>query len=489
MENQTNTPDAFGFAGQELAGIILGNLGLKCNRLSAFQSGGPLPASSSEEALKALGFPEFQRAAAILANPLIKLSAAKGGGALPGEKFSVFGAPQPSGMHFAALLQPGDATLVLYFASQEAFLNWWTGLFACQANSPVINRLLPALPLEEFTFLLHVLDSFRRIYMEGMLLYHPLKDCRISVPDFTASFDVALNSGDIRWLMPALFSMTPGFSGKLLDLQPDLLITAEMLEFVQRTKDAESGVDELLFLEPAIALGSEFAASWMWGTGLSVEMLSAAGIIAFAREFLAPTAISNHLFSVTKGPANLDLFTHFALTLDEYRQHMTGLLEQAGAKALEPLPVPPPAQSLPPELLPAAPPPMQSLPLPPLITELATPAPAILPSPTDVTLVRPHSATSMDAFVLTIKCEERRIAMTAPLRLGCEADNELVLSGEKVAPHHAIIQHQGLIYKIIDLNTDSGTFVNGKRITGPTLLKSGDIVLIGDNQLTISDQP
>jgi hypothetical protein len=457
MENQTNTPEAFGFAGEELAGIIQGKLGLKCNRLSAFQSDGPLPASSSEEALKALGFPQFQRAAAILANPLIKLSAAKGGGALPGEKFSVFGSPQPSGMEFAALLRPGDATLVLYFASQAAFLDWWTGLFACQANTPVVNRLLPALPLEEFTFLLHVLDSFRRIYMQSMLLYHPLKDCRIGVPDFTASFDVALNSGDMRWLMPALFSLTPGFSGTQLDLQPDVLITAEMLEFVQRVKDAERGTDELVYLEPAIALGSEFAASWMWGLGLLVELLAASGTTAFAREFLAPTAITNHLFSVTKGPENLDLFTHFALTLDEYRQHLDTLLEQAGAKALEPIPVPEP------------------------------PAPAV-PSPADATPVGSQPA-PVDIFALSIELENHRFSLSDQLRLGSEADNDLTLLDKKASLHHAIIQRQGVVYKITDLNSDSGTYVNGKRITGPTLLKNGDIVLIGDTQLTISDQP
>ena len=476
MENQTNTPDAFGFAGQELAGIILGNLGLKCNRLSAFQAGGPLPASSSEEALKALDFPEFQRAAAILANPLIKLSAAKGGGALPGETFFVFGSPQPSGMEFAALLFPGEATLVLYFASQAALLDWWTGLFACQANTPAVNRLLPALPLEEFTFLLHVLDSFRRISMQSMLLYHPVKDYRISVPDFAASFDVALNSGDIRWLMPALFSLTPGFSGTQLDLQPDMLIMAEMLEFVQRTKDPVSGVDELFFLGPAIALGSEFATSWMWGLGLSVEMLAASGTTAFAREFLAPTAITNHLFSVTKGPANLDLFTHFALTLDEYRQHMTTLLKNAAAKALAPAPEP--------KL------PVQSSPQKPtaVFTEGISPALVAVPSPADLTLVGSRAA-SVDIFALSLRVGDQRFSVSDQMRLGHGDDNDLILPDQKVSLHHALIHRQGYVYKITDLNSDCGTYVNGKRITGPTLLKSGDIVLVGDTQLTISDQP
>jgi FHA domain len=341
---------------------------------------------------------------------------------------------------------------------------------------------------------------------------------------------VALNSGDIRWLMPALFSLTPGFSGTQLDLQPDMLITAEMLEFVQRTKDPVSGADELVYLEPAIALGSEFATSWMWGLGLSVELLAASGTTAFAREFLAPTAITNHLFSVTKGPEDLDLFTHCVLTLDEYHQHLAGLLEQAAAKALEPIPVPvpeppapslptaslpvaeptvlnmprpsipvppPPVQSLPPQPLPIPEPPVQSLPETPApiapaasvqsLEQMVAPAGGV--SPSDVTLVRSRSAAPLpvDGFMLTLIFGERRIALTGPFRLGREADNELILPGEKVAPHHAIIQRGGLVYKIIDLNTASGTSVNGNRISAPTLLKSGDIIFIGDTQLSISD--
>jgi hypothetical protein len=449
MENQTNKPDAFGFAGKELAKVVLGNLGLKCNRLSMFSSAGVVVASTSEDAVKAVSFPQFQRAAGILANPLIRLSAAKGGSTLAVEPFTVFGIPASSGMEFAVVLRPGDASLVLYFASIEAFLVWWTDLFACQANTPVINTLVPALPVEEFTFILHVLDSFRRIHIESMLLYHPLKESRISVDNFMASFEVALNSGDVRWLMPALFSLTPGLKGTLLDLHPEIIDTAEALHFISRTKNPDNGADELRYLDPGLALGYEFATSWIFGLGLSVEILTVDGIIVLFREFLAPTAFSNHLFSVEKGKAGLDMFTHFAQTLDEYRQHMTALLKEAGGKASEPVAV---------------------------------------PSPANLALVGSRAA-SADIFALSIGLENQRFSLSDQMRLGREADNDLALPDQKVSLHHALIQRQGYVYKITDLNSDSGTYVNGKRITGPTLLKNGDIVLIGDTQLTISDHP
>jgi hypothetical protein len=112
---------------------------------------------------------------------------------------------------------------------------------------------------------------------------------------------------------------------------------------------------------------------------------------------------------------------------------------------------------------------------------------ALVPSPTDVTLVGSRKV-HVDIFALSIQLEDQRFPMRAQLRLGRDADNDLTLPDEKVSLHHALIQRQGVVYKITDLDSASGTFVNGNRITGPTLLRNGDIVLIGDTKLTISDQ-
>jgi hypothetical protein len=332
MDIQTNKPVAFAFTGDELNKVIIGNLGLKCNKLSQLSSAIPVVASSSENATQAVSLPLFRRAAEILANPGVKLSCAKGGSTLAVESFNVYGCATPAGMELVAALRPGDVSLVLYFATVETFLEWWTDLFACKENNPVTNYLVPELPLEEFTFILHVLDAFRRIHMQSMLLYRPLKESRISINEFMASFEVALNSGDVRWLMPALFSITPGLKDILLDLHPDIIDTAEALHFIKRTTNPNNGGDELLYLDPGIALGYEFATSWLFGLGLAAEVLTGDEVSMVAREFLAPTALSNHLFTIVKGNSGLEMFTHFALTLEEYRKHMAALLKKAAAK-------------------------------------------------------------------------------------------------------------------------------------------------------------
>jgi pSer/pThr/pTyr-binding forkhead associated (FHA) protein len=95
----------------------------------------------------------------------------------------------------------------------------------------------------------------------------------------------------------------------------------------------------------------------------------------------------------------------------------------------------------------------------------------------------------VDIFALSIGVGDQLFSVSDQMRLGHADDNDLILPDQKVSLHHALIHRQGYVYKITDLNSDCGTYVNGKRITGPTLLKSGDIVLVGDTQLTISDQP
>lgn len=96
---------------------------------------------------------------------------------------------------------------------------------------------------------------------------------------------------------------------------------------------------------------------------------------------------------------------------------------------------------------------------------------------------------SIEIIVLGGELENKRFPVGDQLRLGREADNDLILPDKMTSRHHAILQRQDDVYRIIDLNSGNGTYVNGKRITDPTELKNGDIVLIGDTKLTISDRP
>jgi pSer/pThr/pTyr-binding forkhead associated (FHA) protein len=70
------------------------------------------------------------------------------------------------------------------------------------------------------------------------------------------------------------------------------------------------------------------------------------------------------------------------------------------------------------------------------------------------------------------------------LRIGSSPKNEIVVQNSSVDSFHLELfsDTEGNVF-ITDLDTTSGTFVNGKRLKGYTLLDSGDEVQLGDSYL------
>lgn len=70
------------------------------------------------------------------------------------------------------------------------------------------------------------------------------------------------------------------------------------------------------------------------------------------------------------------------------------------------------------------------------------------------------------------------------ITIGRSSENDVSLSDMNVSRHHAqIIQADNGTYTITDLNSLNGTFVNGQRIFGSTVLRENDFVKIGDSIL------
>jgi len=64
--------------------------------------------------------------------------------------------------------------------------------------------------------------------------------------------------------------------------------------------------------------------------------------------------------------------------------------------------------------------------------------------------------------------------------IGREAGNDLVIEDPQVSRRHAQLTQQGSSYLIEDIGSTNGTYVNGKRVTAPTLLMNGDMVGLAD---------
>ncbi len=77
-----------------------------------------------------------------------------------------------------------------------------------------------------------------------------------------------------------------------------------------------------------------------------------------------------------------------------------------------------------------------------------------------------------------------RYDLVAITRIGRSADNDIVLSGNKVSRHHAAIVDTGSSFVIVDLRSANGTYVSGRRIHPSAALTEGDLVRITEHQLS-----
>ncbi|MEJ2208222.1 MAG: FHA domain-containing protein [Anaerolineae bacterium] len=69
--------------------------------------------------------------------------------------------------------------------------------------------------------------------------------------------------------------------------------------------------------------------------------------------------------------------------------------------------------------------------------------------------------------------------------IGRQGDNAIILADPGVSRHHAEISMQGGRWVIRDLDSANGTFVNGRRIVEPRLLRHGDLVRIGQTSFQV----
>jgi pilus assembly protein CpaF len=75
------------------------------------------------------------------------------------------------------------------------------------------------------------------------------------------------------------------------------------------------------------------------------------------------------------------------------------------------------------------------------------------------------------------------------ITIGRVAGNDVVLPTDSVSEFHARVVRKDGQLVILDLKSDGGTFVNGRKLTGPVVLESSDQVYIGDFALSVGPHP
>lgn len=83
--------------------------------------------------------------------------------------------------------------------------------------------------------------------------------------------------------------------------------------------------------------------------------------------------------------------------------------------------------------------------------------------------------------------EEREIACATLLTIGRTPPNDIVVPHPKVSRNHAMIRMlKPDEYYLIDVGSTNGTYLNGRRVVTPTLLKDLDVITLEDCTLTFA---
>src|SRR5512138_3750482 len=84
--------------------------------------------------------------------------------------------------------------------------------------------------------------------------------------------------------------------------------------------------------------------------------------------------------------------------------------------------------------------------------------------------------------------EQRRLVFNKPeVTIGRVQGNDIVLPKGNVSKRHARIVLKDGKFIIVDLKSTNGTYVNGRKITSPLVVKNSDKIYIGDFILSIDE--
>jgi pSer/pThr/pTyr-binding forkhead associated (FHA) protein len=92
---------------------------------------------------------------------------------------------------------------------------------------------------------------------------------------------------------------------------------------------------------------------------------------------------------------------------------------------------------------------------------------------------------------LTVNIEgkpPRVVPLGSIFSIGRGPGNDLVINDSRASRNHAVIRLQAdKQYYVLDQGSSNGTLLNGRRITIPSALKSGDEIQIANHQLAFVD--
>src|SRR5574342_1063905 len=73
------------------------------------------------------------------------------------------------------------------------------------------------------------------------------------------------------------------------------------------------------------------------------------------------------------------------------------------------------------------------------------------------------------------------------ITIGRDSTNDVAINDAEVSRRHSRLTFQGGKYVVEDMGSTNGTFVNGQRLSGPHVLKPGDVLAFGEQIVLMYD--
>jgi hypothetical protein len=83
----------------------------------------------------------------------------------------------------------------------------------------------------------------------------------------------------------------------------------------------------------------------------------------------------------------------------------------------------------------------------------------------------------------------QEVKIDGEVTIGRVATNQICVPRGNVSKRHARLLAKDGVVVLVDLKSTNGTYVNGKRINGPTVLTPDDVVTLGDIQMRLVNDP
>lgn len=190
------------------------------------------------------------------------------------------------------------------FFNSSSFVDW-----LLQDDLPVTDKSYePVFPgpmdMEILLVSLHSVDLYRRSVIESMLSYEPGFKLSMSTKTFLDYLTRGAKSSDVRWILPALFSLTPGLKNMSISLNQEHIKQAAELGFIIVDEDI------ITLGKKAVDAGTELSKSFPGLMGIQATHLVDNREFGLSQVFIATNITAGHLFSFEMPEPNRRVFNH-----------------------------------------------------------------------------------------------------------------------------------------------------------------------------------